>query len=65
VRHAETGQVLSPPPAMDLTCRAYGGREAVANEQQGITQRVRIDAQLAQWVAATFPTSAVAPVPAT
>ena len=56
VRHAETGQVLSPPQPVDLTFRAFGGREAVAAEQQGITQRVRITGRLAQWVAETFPT---------
>lgn len=56
VRDAETGAVLSPPQPVDLTFRALGGADAVAAEQQGITQRVRITDRLVRWARSTFPT---------
>lgn len=55
VRHAETGAVLSGPTAVDLTFRAYGGRQAVEAEQKGITQRRRITERLMGWAQQEFP----------
>jgi len=55
VRHAETGALLSGPQPVDLTFRAFGGRQAVEATQQGITQRSRITERLVGWVQGTFP----------
>ncbi|PWK62055.1 DUF6778 family protein [Roseicyclus mahoneyensis] len=56
VRHAETGEILSGPRDVDLTFRAYGGRQAIEAEAQGITQTVRITARLQEWARIEFPT---------
>jgi len=57
VRHAETGEILSGPRDVDLTFRAEGGRQAVAAEAQGITQRVRITERLQEWARVEFPSA--------
>lgn len=54
VRHAETGELLSGPTAIDLTFDAFGGNDAVIADAQGVTQRVRITQRLADWVAEDF-----------
>lgn len=56
VRHAETGEILSGPRDVDLTFRAYGGRQAIEAEAQGITQAVRVTARLQDWARIEFPT---------
>lgn len=54
VRHAETGEILSGPRAVDLTFPAYGGQDAVAADARGETQRVRIQQRLQAWVQDEF-----------
>ena len=54
VVHAETGEILSGPRAVDLTFAALGGQQAIAAEARGITQAVRITQHLQQWALAEF-----------
>ncbi|MDG3042356.1 DUF6778 family protein [Roseicyclus marinus] len=55
VADARTGRVLSGPRPVDLTFRAAGGQAALAEEAQGITQRVRVTERLQAWARAEFP----------
>jgi hypothetical protein len=55
VRHAQTGEILSGPRAVDLTFRAHGGQAAIQAEAQGITQRVAITERLQDWARVEFP----------
>jgi hypothetical protein len=56
VRHAQTGAILSGPRPVDLTFRAHGGQAAIQAEAAGITQRVRIQSRIQEWVRTEFPT---------
>lgn len=44
----QTGVPLTVPRRVNATLEAFGGEEALAAERQGITQRARIEAHLAQ-----------------
>ncbi len=48
VRDAETGEVLEPRRFVDTDLPAYGGMAAVAAEARGETQKVRIEAFMAE-----------------
>ena len=48
LRDAETGAELAPPKFVKADFKALGGQAAIAAERRGITQKVRITAQLAQ-----------------
>lgn len=54
-RHAETGALLTGPREVVLDFRAFGGRQAVEAEAQGITQAVRITGRLQDWAREEFP----------
>ncbi|WP_224815243.1 DUF6778 family protein [Hasllibacter sp. MH4015] len=54
ITHAETGQILSGPRAIDVTFDAYNNEEALAADARGETQRVRITQRLRDWVQAEF-----------
>lgn len=60
IRHAETGILLSGPREVVLEFRAYGGRQTVEAEAQGITQAVRITEHLQEWVRSEFPQTVLA-----
>ena len=51
---ATTGALVYGPASRDLTFAAYGGRRAVEAEAMGLTQRVRIEARMHDWMISEF-----------
>ncbi|PVA12033.1 hypothetical protein DC366_00455 [Pelagivirga sediminicola] len=52
LRDAATGQALSPPRQLQADMKAFGGQAAIAADQRGETQKVRITAHLAEVIRA-------------
>lgn len=48
VRDAQTGELIVPVREVRADLRAYGGRQALAAEARGVTQKVRITGHLAE-----------------
>ncbi|MFD2739413.1 DUF6778 family protein [Sulfitobacter aestuarii] len=62
VRDARSGAVLAPTREIEADLRGYGGKRAIAAEQRGETQKVRISAHLGNVIRAQLQQTAAAMV---